>query len=141
MAHSPTTSDEEAPETKRLDVFHLYRGDRTEERRAAVAERIRYALRDGNHEVTSAQFWAAYDHAGVDWACSLEETWQRWNRSPMTPYDAPIHHNEIRSLEVGDVVLLGGEAFVCHPFGWGRAEHLDAVVAQAAAEARAEADG
>lgn len=35
-----------------------------------------------------------------------------------------------RSLSVGDVVLVDGEAYLCAPFGWERQEHIEHDAAQ-----------
>ena len=127
-----TTDASAADQTTSVDVHHLYRGDRSDEDRARDAYELRYEIRDGR-QPTASELERLYDHVGTEIAPTtdtesiLHGMWKQWNRGSgvesRTFLDA-----QVRSLEVGDVLVFDDTIYLCEPFGWGEITDVDAAV-------------
>lgn len=60
-----------------------------------------------------------FDVEQMDAEAGCEEAYDRSN-NPSRMADRMDTFGRVRSLSVGDVVVVEGEAFVCAPFGWER---------------------
>lgn len=58
-----------------------------------------------------------YDLCGEEDVDDLADLWERWNRGSGRESQA-FAEARTRSLSVGDVVVLSGEAYRCDPIGW-----------------------
>lgn len=58
-----------------------------------------------------------YELAGEEEVVDLSDVWERWNRGSGKESQAFVEA-ETRSLSVGDVVVLDGDAFRCDGVGW-----------------------
>jgi hypothetical protein len=50
----------------------------------------------------------------------LEEIFTRWNGMSVADYMNESEKRLLRSLSVGDIVVLNGTPWICAPFGWNR---------------------
>jgi hypothetical protein len=58
-----------------------------------------------------------YELVGEEEVVDLSDLWERWNRGSGQESQAFIEA-ETRSLSVGDVVVLDGDAYRCDRIGW-----------------------
>ena len=58
-----------------------------------------------------------YEFVGEEEVVDLSDVWERWNRGSGRESQAFVEA-ETRSLSVGDVVVLDGDAFRCDRGGW-----------------------
>jgi hypothetical protein len=80
---------------------------------------LRFRLRQDDATPTFAEFVTHYRKAGEDRAASLGEVWRQWNAGSGGESEA-FRAAEERSLSVGDIVVLDGEAHLCERIGWTR---------------------
>jgi hypothetical protein len=73
--------------------------------------------REIRHDPSAADLIEHYDLAGEEEVVDLSDVWERWNRGSGRESQAFVEA-ETRSLSVGDVVVLDGDAFRCDRIGW-----------------------
>jgi len=84
----------------------------------SAAERPREIRHDPNEANLSAgDLVEHYERAGEERVVDLSDLWERWNRGSGRESRA-FTEAETRSLSVGDVVVLDGDAHQCERAGW-----------------------
>ena len=84
----------------------------------SAAERPREIRHDPNGASRSVgDLVEHYERAGEERVVDLSDLWERWNRGSGRESQAFVEA-ETRSLSVGDVVMLDGDAYRCERAGW-----------------------
>lgn len=103
-------------------VLHLYRGDRKAEDRAEEACDLRFGIRDGERP-SPEQVRRLYECVGseefthADQTAALGSLWERWNLGSGVESQAFLTA-EVRSLEIGDIAMIGEDLYVLTPYEW-----------------------
>lgn len=141
--HTDTVDTDADTQTITAKIFHSREFDTTlsDEDHRHVQDLVWDAARSGG-EITPVDFGAYYEYVATDEferdladEAATEAIWQRWNTGSGSESDA--YHAEqqrrydadgtgLRSLSVGDIVVINGHAFIYESFGTRHLPALDA---------------
>ena len=120
-------------------VYQLFRGNHRENMEARAAEDIRHETRCNDRDaIAEAELARFYEEVGEeifshdDVERILPRVWARWNRGSGEE-SVTFAKAKTRSLEVGDVVAIDGDAYLVAPVGWDEIEVGDGEAIETAA--------